>query len=316
MNLLTYLLCVSFNNFKKGENIIQQFINSNNKNQATLLLIENGSLENYNKYNEQFITEKSVELFYSKSPNKSKCLNYLINDVIKEDEALIICTDNDVKYPADFVKTYKETAFKAGKKYYFGGSMIVPKLYNKLVNQNYKNLYQLSQFSKADKDFKKSKRPIFLGANFAFFKSQWKRVYGFDERFSPGSKYGIAAQESTFQKKLLFVNYTPLFVSNNHVIHYPEEKSYQLDAVKKRTKQNGLTHGFSKLANSKSKLKLDYLFRVGGLLKSLIKSKSIKNNSIYMYKKYYLIGHLKALRIYFFCDNRCSIYNNLEKIED
>ena len=315
MNLNTYLICVTHNDKKKGDGIIRQFIRSENKKGATLLLIENGNFDFYMKYKKSYSNEKSVKVFYSKSPNKSESLNFLISEKIKTDEALIICIDDDIDYPENFIKVYKNVALNKGNNYFYGGGMILPKSYNALVNEEYRSLYQLSQFSKNDEAFKKAKSLIFLGCNFSFFKSQWIRVNGFDERFGPGSQYGIAAQESTFQKKLIYVGFKPCLITNNKVVHYPEPNSYSLKSVKKRTTQNGLTHGFSFLIESQKFLKIDFFYRLLGMSKSLIEYKLKRQKNKYLQKKYYTIGHFKALITFLRIDNKKSIYYNLEKFE-
>lgn len=311
----TYLICASYNNYQKGSHIINQFVNSDNNTRAQLLFVENGSEDNFKRYKEDFGNFEKVSLVYSESPNKAKCINRLIANYISEEEALIICIDDDIDFPETFVKRYQEVAFEKGNKYFYGGGYKVPSELMELANLNYKSWYQLSQFSKTDAAFKKSKRLIFLGYNYAFFKSHWHHVNGLDERFAPGSTYDLAADESIFQKKMMHVGFKPYHVTNNEVIHYPEPKSYELKSVQKRTIHNGYTHGFSFLIESKKIFKFDFFYRLSGMVKSLIEYKLRRQKQKYLQKKYYTIGHFKALVTFLKIDNKKSIYHNLEKFE-
>src|SRR5690606_27869404 len=119
---------------------------------------------------------------------------------IPEEEALVILIDNDILFKKDFILNYYNAAIDKGNKYYFGGALEVE------VPNNIEELLipylSISATGKSDNAFIKQKNPMFLGCNYCVFKTQWKYVNGLDERFSAGSKYGLGADESIFQKKL------------------------------------------------------------------------------------------------------------------
>ncbi|MGM0635476.1 MAG: hypothetical protein ACQESK_05385 [Bacteroidota bacterium] len=311
----TYLICASYNNFKKGSHIIKQFVNSDNSTRSQLLFVENGCEDNFKRYKEDFGSFEKISLVYSESPNKSKCINTLIANYVSKEEALIICVDDDIDFPETFVKRYQEVAFEKGNKYFFGGGYRVPNELMSLADKGHKKMYQPSQFSKTDAAFLNAKRLIFFGCNFCFYKSQWVEVRGYDVRFGPGTKHNLGADESVFQKKMMYVGFKPFFVTNNQVTHYPDAKSYQLESVQKRNIHNGYTHGFSFLIESKQFFKIDFFHRLSGMVKSLIEYKLKKQKQKYVQKKYYTIGHFKALVTFLRIDNRKSIYHNLERIE-
>lgn len=307
--LKTYLVCVSHNNRVKGNLIFSQFINTENQKESNLLFIENGDIECFKIYNKQYGDAGNVKIFYSENSNKSKCINLLINK-IPEKEALIICIDDDIKYHSSYTKKYQEVSDKKGVKFFFGGGLIVPDELMNLANEKYKLFYQGSQFTKNDEMFLNSKHTIFFGCNFSFYKSQWESVIGFDERFGPGSKYGIASQESTFQKKLIYKGYKPYFVIQNEVIHLPEESSYNLNQVKKRTTRNGLTHGFQSLLDTKSVFSYSFKNKVSTQVKSILLN-IFRGNKIFLLRIYYLLGLMKSVIIYYRIENKDSIYKNL-----
>lgn len=313
MKLKTYLICISYNDFNKAKFIINNFLNTDNKNYAELILVENGNKENYKQYRTEYRHERNIELLFFETPNKSTCLNRAING-IKEKDALIICIDNDVNFSNYFVKKYQDIAFKKGNRYYFGGGLIVPLEYTELINTNYKCLYQASQSTRNDVDFSKMDSLMFFGANFCFFKSQWIYVKGFDERFAPGSKYGLSGQESIFQKKLKYVGFIPNYVLSNAVTHYPEKESYSLKRIKERTRNNGYTHGFNRLINSQKFLKWDYLANISAMIK-VMAIFLIKNNKYkFTYKKEYFLGYFKSFFLFVRFENKKSIYHDLKQI--
>lgn len=312
----TFLICISHNNLKKGNYILNQYINSDNYIEGKLLFIENGSKKKYEAYKNNFKEHRNIEIYYSNNPNKAYCINYLIYDKIINDEALIVCIDDDISFPNDFLNNYKKVASNNKSIFFFGGSMKVDSDYNKYVEKNIISLYQQSQFSKSSQDFLKSKNMIFLGCNYAFFKSQWKWVNGLDERFGPGTEYGLAAEESVFQKKLKYVGYKPFFLNDVEVNHYPEIKSYNPVAVKERTKNNGYTHGFLKLINSNHIFKYDYLYQLGGMFKSILEFKFKNKKESFLYKKHYCIGYLNAFLLYIKINNNESIFKGLKKLKN
>lgn len=314
MDFDTYLVCVSHDDRDKGTCIIKQFLNSENRNASKLLFIENGCQEKFKFYNTKFSENPEIDIFFINNPNKAISLNYLIKNKIPNNEDLILCIDDDVKIPNHFVIKYKEIAKKKGNTFFFGAGMIVDKKYNQLVNKDYRKLYQQSQFTKDDKIFCKIDDLMFLGCNYGFFKSQWHFVNGFDDRFAPGSKFKLGAEESVFQKKLKYAGFKPCYIENNQVIHHPNKNSYKVQATKKRTQNNGYTHGFQYLINSNKLLKYDYLYRLLGMVKSLIILKLRKKTGEYLHKKYYSIGYLKAFILYLKIKNKKSIYYRLKKV--
>lgn len=124
-----------------------------------------------------------------------------------------------------------------------------------------------SALGKGDKEFNKMTSPMFLGFNYAVFKSQWLKVNGLDERFAPGSKFKLGADESVFQKKLMFAGYSPFYITDNLVEHKPEPRLFLEKNIARRQRNNGYTHGFQILITSKYFLKADYFSRLIYLIK-------------------------------------------------
>jgi hypothetical protein len=305
--LKTYLVCVTHNNPKKGLKIIEQFLNSPNKEEGKLLLIENGSWSNFQNYKDRFGFYDVLEIHFSDNPNKSASLNYLVGQVIKDKEAIIICIDDDVEFPEYFMKNYKTAASEQGNIYYFGGSLkaTIPND----VDEKIWPYLSISATGKSDEAYSKQKDLMFLGANYAFFKSQWTFVKGFDERFSAGSKYGLGADESIFQKKLKHVGYKPYLVKNNPVLHLTDSDLYTRVRIIARIQNNGYTHGFQLLI-LKGGFSM-YMKRGFYLSKRclflLFSGSFLKFNFRFSYLK----GHILALWLFLTITNRSSYLKGL-----
>jgi len=305
--LKTYIVCVTHNNFFKGVKIIEQFLNSPNMGEGRLLLIENGSLSNYQNYKYQYGINDVLEIHFSDNPNKSASLNFLVDQVIKDKEALIICIDDDVEFPDNFIMRYKEAASMKGNKYFFGGSLkaTIPND----VDEKIRPYLSISATGKSDEAYSKQKDLMFLGANYAYFKSQWAFVNGYDERFSAGSKYGLGADESIFQKKLKHVGYKPYLVKNNPVLHLVDSELYTRARIISRIQNNGYTHGFQLLILKRGFS--IYMKRGIYLSKRCLFLFFSGSFSKFKFRFSYLKGHINAFWLFLTITNRKSYLEGL-----
>lgn len=248
MNFPVYLLMVSYGKPFYGLSVIRDFLKAKKPDTKTrFIVIENSEKPDLNK---MFAFSEHPDLLYYHFENKNKAaaINFAVKDLIDEEEAIIIAIDNDIKFDIDYLIKYYKAALAKGNQFYFGTSFFV-----NFPNDVAKNLVPFLQGSargKPDAEFKKMKNLMFLGFSYAFFKEQWKAVGGLDERFSPGSQYGLAAEESVFQKKLKHAGYIPFLIENNAVEHLPVPESYEENWVLKRQENNGFTHGFQDLIST------------------------------------------------------------------
>lgn len=305
--LTLYLIMVTYGRESSALDIIKDYIQAIKPiDNTTFLVVDN--YKNSDLYN-MLVSEdliKNITYLSFSNPNKSAGINYAIANYVSEKNALIINIDNDIKFKSDFLKKYYESALQMGDKYYFGGSFRVnlPDTFDK----NLLKFYQGSALGKSDGEFLKMKRLMFLGFNFAFFKSQWEEVNGMDERFGPGSKFNLSGDESVFQKKMMYVGFKPFFIENNQVLHQPESANYLKENALKRNRNNGYTHGFQFIINSNKTFKYDYWRKILGMSKSILVD--ILCNKIHNigFKLQYALGYFLAFFTYLRSPNKKSIY--------
>lgn len=296
-HLPLYLLMVSYKRADSAVAIIQNFIKALRPNTKVEFLVVENSDKRILPDIFDFSSYLDITYSYFNNKNKAKAVNYAIENLVKEQNALIVHIDNDISFQENFLINYYTAALKKGEGYYFGSSFFVnnPKNYNR----NLIPYLSGSAFGMPDKQFKKMKRLMFLGCSYAFFKSQWQKVNGLDERFSPGSKYRLGGEESIFQKKMVHAGFVPHFIKNNQVEHKTLPELYTFKNVMNRQQNNGYTHGFQNLIISSNIFKTDCIKRLLGLIKRCI-ILFFKNDNIKFKMKYaYTRGFFKAFILYF-----------------
>ena len=300
----TLVFIVAYDKPHYTSKVLDCFLKSKQVINTKLILIDNSK---YNSIvNDSYFDYPKIIHFKTKLKNKSSALNQATHEFCKNYNDFVVCLDNDVEFNDSFLKKYIEAAQKNGSDYYYGTSF---KIKNKpeISPLWVKRYLQGSQLGKSDEGFKKNN--MFLGFSFAFFKVQWLNVYGFDERFGPGSKFNLGSQESTFQKKLKHKGYKPFLIKNNPITHKPLESSYEIKYVLKRVSRNGRTHGFESLINDKSIFKIKFLNKLFLNSYSLVISlfqikKDVK------FKLYYLVGLVQSIYLYMCLPDKKSLYES------
>lgn len=295
---------VNYNRKDSAKDVIADFIDCfKPQNPTTLIIVENG--EN-NTLKEDFNLNQITNIlcFEFANSNKAAAINFGIKECIKEDEALIICIDDDIRFHKDFIINYSNAAKEYGDGSYFGTSFYVKKPTN--FDNSLIPYMSGSTLGKPDNQFQQMRSPMFLGFSYAFFKSQWKAVDGLDERFSVGSQYGVGGEESVFQKKLKNKGFTPVFIENNRVEHKPLPILFTKYNVVKRQENNGYTHGFQNLVLSTKRFKSDVIkLFISLFVRCFIlffKDDRLKFQMKYAYTK----GFFKAFFIYLIIENKNS----------
>lgn len=270
--------------------------------QCALLIVENNTSKSLlNAFD--FKQHDDIKCFYYPNKNKSAALNYVIGSKITND-SLMIFIDDDILFKKDFILKYYMAAVKKGKNFYFGSSFrtdIPASFKAELIP-----FLNASAQGKSDSTFLKMKNLMFLGFSFAAFRSQWKSVKGFDERFGPGTSYGMGGQESVFQKKLAAKGFTPYFVEKNSVRHIPLYHTFSAGRIAKRQESNGKTHGFQDLILSKETLRTGYFKKLAFLCRRLIVLRFQNEGLTFMMRSSYAKGYFKALFVYFITNDRKS----------
>lgn len=266
------------------------------------MAVENNPAKSlYKSFNFKQINDLKYVHFPHK--NKSAALNFAIGSQIKT-ESLIIFVDDDIEFEKDYILKYYNNAIAKGTKFYFGGSFntVIPVTYKKELIP----FLNASAQGKNDLQFLNMKNLMFLGFSFTVFYSQWSAVNGFDERFGPGSHYGMGGQESVFQKKLMVRDFIPYFVENNSVKHNPAYHTLSADRIALRQESNGKSHGFQGLIISKDSLKSEYFKKLIYFCRRLINHCFQKDELTFRMKSSYTKGYFKALWIYFRANDKKS----------
>lgn len=302
MSLPLYLICVNYNKVKDPLEVIYDYINCDKPKNiiTTLLMIDNSDNPILHKKID-FALYKNIRYYKYPKKNKANAINYAISKLINEDDALIICIDNDINFNKDFLSKYYDSFITNGQGFFYGGSFQVNIPNN--IDSNVMPFLMGSQLGKTDAEFIKMERMMFMGCSYAFLKSQWKTVAGFDVRFSPGSEYGLSAVESVFQKKLKHFGYKPFFITSNSVIHKPLIESYKIKNVLLRHKNNGYTHGFQLLISSSiNKFYKKIIYLCWDCIVLLIKGNWIT----FRFKINYLTGYVQSLILYLKIEDKKS----------
>ena len=300
-NVPVYLIMISFGRKKNALSIIDNFKKSEKPTLKTnFIVIENGPVPELKDLIEK--NGQSIIYRHFQNRNKAAAINFAIGQIIAEEEALIICIDNDIKFEHDFLLKYYNTALEKGNCYYFGTSVNVNIPHD--LDERLLPYLSGSALGQPDEQFERMKTLMFLGCSYAFYKSQWKMVEGLDERFSPGSTFNLGADESIFQKKLKNADYKPFFIKNNPVEHFPESKLFQIDNILFRQEQNGFTHAFQNIVTSHKVFKLDYFYQLAGYLKKCLlltfRDDVLKAKMNCAYTK----GYFKGFLIYLKAENK------------
>jgi hypothetical protein len=309
--LPTYLIMISYGHLDKVIDLIKIFRKTSKPEHFSKFIIIENSPDQLLNPSIDFLNEGSIHYEYINNSNKASLINYSIQKLITEEEALIILIDNDISFKEDFLINYYNKAIEKGAQYFFGGSLKVNMPEN--VDEKIKPYLSISATGKSDEAYLKQKEWMFLGANYAFFKSQWNFVNGFDERFSAGSENKLGADESVFQKKLKFVGFQPCFVKNNEVQHLIDIKLYDKKNILMRFKNNGFTHGFQSLITTQGYLKSDYLKKLIYLFKRFILLVLKGETFDAKFKFFYFLGFLNAFFLFIKIENKTSYLDGLFK---
>ena len=235
------ILLPTFDNYR----ILDRTLNSISKCRAPEDLCEIVVIENRKKGKTEELVAKykngsfiPIVYCYSECAGKSAALNdYIFKHV--DDEVFLIFTDDDIRFNENWVTSFVKAAQKNGGQYFYGGSFFVD--YERRPDRRLLRYFPESARGINDDDFKRKKKMIFFGFNWAAYAKDIKSIGGFDVNFGPGSLTGATGQETTAQIQLINSGLTPFLVENNYVWHWiPQEKS-DLKWLKERYRRNGVS---------------------------------------------------------------------------
>ena len=204
------------------------------------VVVENGS-----KYGAEQIVRKysdSLNTYYLYHPkgNKSNALNFAMEH-IKEEDALLLMTDDDAEFDPNVISHYAEYARKYPEKAYFGGKMLAK--YEHTPPDWLLPILPTSSSNWPTNDINVEDQHRFLGINWGAYLSDLQKSGGFDVRFGPGTVPRRVGQEHNMQDRLFAAGVRPIFIPEAVVWHYvPRERSSVKFALE-RNYQFGIRQG-------------------------------------------------------------------------
>jgi GT2 family glycosyltransferase len=225
----------------RGHNIIKTLneINRSNKDQVKfqIVIVENGEKSDLQ---ENVSAIDNVRYLYSPKSGKSNALNFALAKI--EGNPLVLMTDDDIGICENWISKYISVSKQNGPNCYFGGSLKVD--YNDFEpNVSLLPLMPESVRGTTDEDYKNPEK-LFLGANWAAYKSDIISAGGFDPAFGPGGTSGATGQETQMQIALKKNGLRACLVKDAYVIHTVESNQFTFDWLEKRISRDAKSKMF------------------------------------------------------------------------
>lgn len=154
----------------------------------------------------------------------------------------MVFTDDDVRFDRNILVAYSEAASNHARGCFFGGPVEVD--YEAEPPQWLKSYLPGSArgWSYAPEDCN-GKPPLFLGANWAAFKTDLEAVGFFAESMGPGATTKAVGQETEIQFKLRKAGIRPVYVPDAKVWHYVPAERCSLEWTLNREYRNSVSYG-------------------------------------------------------------------------
>jgi GT2 family glycosyltransferase len=173
--------------------------------------------------------------------NKCAALNHVLDRL---PDALVLFLDDDVRPTEGFLRAYAKAATGTSHGMFFGGP-VAPE-YEVSPPE-----WLLAFFPPSAKGWSHQgddlfvDAPVFLGANWAAFVADLRRIGGFDARLGPGSVSGSLGDETDAQARLLAEGVRGRYVPDALVYHWvPRERSTSSWALE-RIYRHGISCGLT-----------------------------------------------------------------------
>jgi GT2 family glycosyltransferase len=204
------------------------------------LVVENGSKAGTEDVVHAFEDTLNARYLYTPRGNKSHALNLALQEI---DEGLIYFTDDDVRLHPSVLKRFAEAAQQKGRHTFFGGptdvdyeeeppDWLVPHLPGSATGW---------ALNKADQEVDQ----LFIGFNWAAFRSDIVSVGGFNPLYGPGSPSEAVGQETELQERLAMAGMKQSFVPGAKVWHYVPKSRCTPQWTLRRKYREGLKIGVS-----------------------------------------------------------------------
>ena len=210
-------------------------------NYKETIIIENGTPKTSENITSLFPDTLRLKYVYRENGNKSAALNFAIEKLIPEDNAIMIFLDDDVRFENDLFMQYMKALGDNKSGFYYGGPVDIDLEGDKPPEHWWKHFPNSHTGWQPDAKFGDNDIKYFLGYNWAAFKKDITNAGGFDEELGPGSQFDVHGQESRMQSKLLDFGITPFYVPNALVWHFITKEQMTVEFLIKRCKKQGRT---------------------------------------------------------------------------
>jgi len=202
-------------------------------------VLENGKPMTADAYISNMSEKSVIRYQYLKNGNKSAALNYAINNLIPEENAILIFLDDDVRVNNNLIEVYLKAIGHTTSGKYYGGPTDIDFEGMPPAEEWFRHFP--NSHTGWTPDLKKGTPKYFLGFNWAAFKTDIVKAGGFEESIGPGTKYALG-DESRTQSWLLKIGTEPVFVEDAIVWHFvPEEQATPEWLLDKCIKQGKIT---------------------------------------------------------------------------
>lgn len=173
--------------------------------------------------------------------NKSGALNHVLPS-LKGD--LVLFLDDDVRVGLGWSSALLSAAGAYGDRHFYGGWMGVDYAEDEVPPE-----WLLQYLPLSAKGFELGprpcavERPVFMGCNWAAFRTRLLAVGGFSTRFGPGSTTGAVGQEATMQMALLRDGFGGRYVPAARVWHWVPPERCSPDWTISRVRRVGMQAG-------------------------------------------------------------------------
>jgi len=207
-----------------------------------LFVIENGFKGGAEEICQRIDSVIPIRYCYLEKPGTSNARAHSLSLV--DDDTFIIFFDDDVKVEDNILLAYCEAFEEFGKGYFYGGPILPD--YESEPQIDYLELFPFSITGfRPFPNREITKKPMFLGANWAACASDILAVGNFDVNLGPGGSMQSTGHEADIQKRLLKQGYSGVYLPDALVWHFVPKSDVCFEWLKNRYFKNGLKAGYT-----------------------------------------------------------------------
>ena len=220
--LPVYILIPTHNRLDSLKRTLQSIVNLNlPDNFRYVFVLENGKPKVAGENLKEISEYSFIRYQHLEKGNKSSALNYAINSLISEENAILIFLDDDVRVLKNLVEVYLHAIGDTTEGKYYGGPTYVDFEGKSPAEEWFRHFPNSHTGWIPNKE--KGTPKYFLGFNWVAFKKDIVKAGGFEESIGPGTQFALG-DESRTQSWLLDIGAKPEFIDDATVWHFVTEE--------------------------------------------------------------------------------------------